>query len=714
MARSRKTSSPRLRRFARRLLVGSAALLALLVAGTFFLTPDCRDEGCPTLANVEEYAPPEPPHVYDHQGRLVGQLPGPQRLVVELEEIPELVKDGFVAVEDRRFRSHGGVDVLGIGRAALANLRSGEVEEGASTITMQLVRNVFEADVLEYNRWRRKLTEARMALALEDRLGKDRILELYLNQIYLGGGVWGVETAARHLFGKSVSEVTTAEAALLVGLAKNPEGYSPRRNPERAKERRSVILDVMVREGLLTPWEADEARDEPFQLNTTANARQAGAYYLAAVDRRVRDLYPDPRARRGLRIHTGYDPALQEAALRSLSDQIEAVERGDYGSYGHPVPGPDGLDEPRTGVSPYLQGMVVALDARNGEVRALVGGRSFAHSEFDRALQARRQPGSAFKPFVYATAFSRGMTLLRKLETGPVTVHQAGQEPWSPADAGDGEPMTPREAMARSSNTAAVRVGQWAGVERVAGTARSLGISTPLPSVPSLFLGSAEVVPAELVAAYAAFGNGGRRVTPHLITRIEDGDGEVLWTPEGVAPEPVLDPGVAYLTLDVLRSVVSDGTGWRVRDEGYHGLAAGKTGTTDGSRDAWFVGMTPGTVAGVWLGFDAPRTIVGDAGGGQLAAPVWGRMMARASRDPRGSGDALFGDRVGWRQPPGVVEVAVDSETGLLATNGCPGEQVVRGLYLEGTQPLSRCPRHDGNFLEDALRGLQKLITGGN
>ncbi|MGD2068274.1 MAG: transglycosylase domain-containing protein [Gemmatimonadota bacterium] len=703
--RKGRGKKPRSGRLARWAFAGAAGALLALVVATTLLTPDCADEGCPTLASVEAYRPPEPPRVYDRTGRLVGQLPGPRRLVVSLREVSPLVRNGFVAVEDRRFFHHDGVDVLGVLRALVRNARAGGVEEGASTITMQLVRNVFEADVHDYNRWRRKLTEARMALALEDRLSKDRILELYLNQIYLGDGVWGVETAARDFFGKPAAEVGPAEAALLVGLAKNPEGYNPRRHPERAVQRRNVVLDILEREGLLSPAEAEEARAAPLDLASPRRAGSAAVWYMAAVDRRLRELFPDPRERHGLRVHTGYDPPLQATAVQALGQQIAAIEAGTFGPWRHEAPGEGKLQPVRGRASPYLQGMVVALEPSTGEVLALVGGRDFGHSEYDRAFQARRQPGSAFKPLVYSVALQRGLSLSDPVATDPVVVRQAGGEPWSPRDAGDGEPLTVREALARSSNAAAVRVGRLAGLDRVISRARNLGITTPIPRYPSIFLGSAEVVPAELTAAYAAFGNGGLRVVPHLVTRIEDASGETVWEPENIDPEPAMDPAVAWLTLEALRGVIDGGTGWRARQDGYRGPAAGKTGTTDEGRDAWFVGLTPDLVAGVWLGFDAPRTIVPGGGGGALAAPVWGHLAA-AARAASGSGTPA------WSRPPGVVEATIDRSTGQLAGEHCPGELVVTEYFLEGTAPRERCPIHQGGLIDRIISGVKDLFGG--
>jgi len=674
----------------------------VLFFGGFLLlaTPRCGDGGCLTVGQLTAYQPPEPPRVHDRRGELIGQLPGERRLVVKLGEIPAIVRDGFVAVEDRRFWEHSGVDLRSFLRAGFRNLTSASVEEGASTITMQLVRNVF--DVRDYGRWRRKLVELRLGLAVEDLLSKEDILGLYLNQIYLGGGVYGVETAARSYFDKSASELSVPEAALVVGLAKNPEGYNPRNHPERAKARRAVVLDIFAREGLLTHTQAEAAKAAEIELAPEAT-REAGSYYFSAIDRRIRELFPDPLDRQGLRVHTGYDAALQEAAEEELAAQISAVEAGRYGRYRHPVPEKGEPLERTEGGSPFLQGMVVAMDSRTGTVRAVVGGRDFDHTEFDRALQARRQPGSAFKPLVWTAALEAGMPLAETVETTPMVFRMAGGREWRPQDdQSDGTPLTLRQALVVSSNLAAVRVGERAGVERVAALAKRLGISSEIPLYPSIFLGAADVVPVELVAAYAAFGNGGRRVTPHFITRIEDREGKVLWTPQDrVAPS--LDPGVAYLALSAMQDVVDHGTGWRVRQAGFAGLAAGKTGTTDGGKDVWFVGMTPELVAGVWLGFDEPRTILPGASGGQLAAPVWGRMMAAG-------GAGTWTVTPGWTRPANVEGATIDLETGYLATPYCPPHQVVEELFLQGTAPVDQCPTHQGDFFDKLWRGIARLI----
>jgi membrane carboxypeptidase/penicillin-binding protein len=351
--------------------------------------------------------------------------------------------------------------------------------------------------------------------------------------------------------------------------------------------------------------------------------------------------------------------------------------------------------------------MVLALDPFSGDVRALVGGRDFRHSQYDRALVARRQPGSAFKPVVYAAAIGAGLPVSHRIETSDIVIDEAGAGPWRPGDhvPDTVDHLSLRQALAVSSNAAAVRVGRWVGEQRVIDTARLLGVSTPIPPYPSIHLGSAEVIPAELVAAYAAFGNGGMRVRPRLITRVEDARGQVLWRAP-IHREQALDPGVAYLTLSLMEDVVDRGTGGAVRRVGFWGPAAGKTGTTNDGKDAWFVGLTPELVAGVWLGFDQPQRIVGGGGGGSLAAPVWGEAMKRYYAQRRVPPP--------WSPPATLLTASIDQQTGLLATRHCPPEDVRVEYYLPGTQPLDYCPLHPENGVERLLdrfwRGLRNVF----
>jgi penicillin-binding protein 1A len=676
--------------------VSLAVALVVGFLGARFITPSCEGEGCPNVEALKDYRPPEPPKIYDAGGNLAGQLSGPKRVVVSYDDIPAIVRDGYVAVEDRRFYKHGGVDFTGGLRALTRNLSAGGIAEGGSTITMQLARNVFGPEVLRWNRFRRKFFEFRLARRIEAQLDKEEILALYLNQIYLGDGVYGVETAAQHYFGKPVSEVSTREAALLIGLAKNPEGYNPRRNPVDAKDRIETVLDILVREGVVTAGAAEEARAERVRVTDTSGTPEWGknAYYLSAVRRELRQLYPNPVQREGLRVHTGLDPLAQAAAVDGLLSQIRSIEGGRWGRFRHETPG-DSL--PRMEYSPYLQGMVVAMDPSSGLVTTLVGGRDYDHSEFDRAFQALRQPGSAFKPIVYAAALADGLRLSERISTEPVRLAQVGTPDWEPGDHVSGTDMTVRDALVQSSNSATIRVGQRVGIGRVQQQAQRMGISTPIPSYPSVFLGAADVIPAELVASFAAFGNGGYTIQPHVITRIEDPDGNVVYQRHGSPGNRVLDPKVAFLMLDVMRDVVRRGTGYRVGSSGLSFPAAGKTGTTNDSKDVWFVGLTPSLVAGVWLGFDDPKTIVSGGSGGDLAAPVWARFMQVANRGRKAVNS--------WNPPPGVVEASVDARTGYAVNPECPPGEVRTEYFLQGSQPMSGCPYTDWNAYGDSLGG---------
>lgn len=659
--------------------------------------------GCPTIEEFSAYRPPEASRVYAADGSRIADLSHERRVVVELKEVPAGLSNGFVAVEDRRFWEHDGVDLKGVGRALWRNLTSLSLDEGFSTITMQLARNVFAHELPRSAKLRRKVCEIRLAGQIEAKYDKPEILRLYLNQVYMGGGVYGVEAAARAYFGRPASQLTIAESALLIGLVKNPEGYNPRKHMTRAIARRNVVLEVMAQEGVITGSDAESAKDAPITLAPPIEAAGPAPYFVAAVRQELRERFGADADERGLRVHTGLDPELQHVAHDALLAQIRRVEAGEYGRYRHAVPKGDALEPAAGAGSPYLQGMVLLMDTRTGLVRALVGGRDFSHSSYDRAFAARRQPGSAFKPIVYAAAIQHGLTTSTRVATTPVAL--AGTRvTWRPDDLVDDSvtSLVARDALARSSNYAAVRVGMGVGEHRVIGMARALGLTTSIPAYPSIFLGSAEVAPAEFVSAYATLANGGNRVRPTLIERVEDTRGNVLWRADRPA-ERAVDEGVAFLTVNMMQDVIDNGTGSAVRRAGFWHTAAGKTGTTNDARDVWFLGVTPDLAAGVWLGFDQPKTILSNATGGSLAAPVWTEVMK-----------AAYADRPApppWTPPPGVVTAAVDTETGKLAEPDCPREHVRIEYFLPGTQPLEYCPLHGGgSVLKRLLRGLQRVF----
>jgi penicillin-binding protein 1A len=681
----------------------STLLCGLLLGGCSRLP---RPEGCPSVDALRDYRPPEATRLYAMDGSLLADLSPERRVVVDLDEVPPTISNGFVAVEDRRFWTHNGIDPRGMFRALWVNVRTLSLREGSSTITMQLPRNIFPAELPRRDRWRRKACELRLAGEIEDALGKREVLKLYINQVYLGDGKYGVEEAARAYFGKSATRLSTAEAALLVGLVKNPEGYNPRRAPNRAIQRRNVVLEVLARENVITAADAERAKAEPLKLVPPPEASGPAPYYVAAVRRELRERFGDDADIRGLRVYTGLDPALQRAARDALVAQIRAVENGSLGRWRHARPESERLEPAEGSGSPFLQGAIVVLDTRTGEVRALVGGRDFTHSSYDRALLARRQPGSTFKPVVFAAAMQHGLAATDRIDTTPVAIDLAGTA-WRPDDLVPDTvtSLTVREAMALSSNNAAVRIGEWVGVNRVADMARTLGLSTPVPLYPSVFLGSAEVIPAEFAAAYATLGNGGYRVTPRVISRIEDARGNVLWRAPQTA-QHVLDPGVAYLATSLMEEVVDRGTGTAVRREGFWLPAAGKTGTTNDARDVWFVGMTPDLAAAVWFGFDQPKQIMPNAFGGNMAAPVWARTM-KAAYATRPAPQP-------WTPPSSLVSMPVDVRSGGAATEDCPPEDIRIEHFVPGTEPTEYCPVHytAPGVVDRLLRGL-RLRGGG-
>ena len=658
------------------------ALLALAIGGVVTLDvwlASCGFGGCPAPAEIRAFRPPEGGKIVDRNGLLIARLTVVRRVNVPLDRVPSYVREAFIAVEDRRFYEHDGLDWRGVFRAAVRNTAALGVREGFSTITMQVVRNTYLARYFSERSLRRKMMELRLARLLEASLTKDQILELYLNVIYLGNGVYGVEAASRDLFGKSVDRLTLAEGAMLAALPKGPSAYTPRNNPQRALARRNLVLAVMVREGYVARRRADEAARQPIIVaHDEWRPVQPNDSYAVDAVRAVVDSVLGHRDREELgnaTVYTSLDLRAQLAADRAVRRRATAIARESGGSYGA-----RGEAE--------VEGAMVALDPLTGDVRALVGGRHFERGSFNRALAAHRQPGSAFKPFVYAAALGTGMTPATMVDDEPVEVQQ-GRDVWSPSNFDDeylGR-VTLRRALERSANAATVRVSRAVGESRVAAVAHANGIASALPTVPALALGAAEVTPFELVAAYAPFANGGYRVRPRLVQRIENADGTPLWTNAAAPAVQVMDPRDAYQLTSMLRAVVDHGTGHTLRDLGVKGRVAGKTGTTNNGADVWFVGYTPSLVAGFWFGYDTPRTIGPDASGGRLAAPAWADFYLTGWREPAASASA-------WVPPAGMEARTIDAVTGELATEWCPTQQTE--YFKPGTSPTEPCREHEG------------------
>jgi penicillin-binding protein 1A len=652
----------------------------VLAAGGWTLT--CGFDGCPSTADIQTFRPSQGGRVLDRGGAPLGRLTYVRRVNVPLGRVPRHVRAAFIAVEDRRFFYHHGVDWRSAARALVRNVSRADVSEGFSTITMQVVRNAFVPRLAQQRTLRRKLIEIYLAYRLERSLTKQQILALYLNVIYLGNGAYGVEAASRDLFGKDVEQLTVAEGATLAALARGPSVYSPRRHPDRAVARRNLVLAVMAREHYLGDSLAARIRRLPLRLAPGEwRPREDRSFAIDPV-RAVVDSVLGDGQQGDLIVYTTLDARAQRAAERAVSRQADAIDR---------VATKRGRDT--------LQGSMVALDPRNGEIRALVGARRYVPGGFNRALVARRQPGSAFKPFVYAAALARGLTPAAVVMDTPVEI--AGRdEVWRPVNF-DGRyagPLTLRRALMRSANAATVRLGESVGERRVAALARRAGIRSPLRAVPALALGAGEVTPLELAAAYAPFANGGLGVTPSLVRRIEAGDGTVLWRAPPVKADRVLGPAEAFQLTSMLESVVDGGTGRVVRDLGVRGAVAGKTGTTNEGTDVWFVGYTPTVVAAVWFGYDAPKPIAPSASGGRLAAPAWAAFYL----------DGWFEhDPSDWSPPAGMVSRTIDAFNGDLANQWCPVTQ--REWFRSGTEPTHICTEHKAPFVERLAEFGRKL-----
>ena len=646
-------------------------LIIAIYAGDFWLG-SCGGDGCPSAADIRSFHPDEGGRVMDRAGNFMSRLAVVRRVNVPLSAVPVPVRQAFVATEDRRFYQHSGIDWRALARATVRNIRAGGVREGFSTITMQVVRNTFAVRKYRGRSFRQKLIEMRLSRLLETNLTKNQILELYLNVIYLGNGVYGVEAASRDLFGKSVSDLTVPEGAVLAALPKGPSAYTPRRSPRRALARRNLVLGLMAKEGYISSAQAESYSGVPLKVakNEWRPDMTGDSYAIDAV----RDVV-DSVLKSGsldvndLTVYTTLDTRAQNSADRAVRRQAAVIQQ---------------QSGERRGA--HVEGAMVALDPRTGDIRALVGGRRFERGSFDRALLAHRQPGSAFKPFVYATALAAGYTPSSEVDDEPISV-KIGRTTWSPKNYGGeyGGHVTFRRALMRSENAATVRVSQLVGIPAVIATAHRLGIQSDLPAVPSAALGALEVTPIELVTSYAPFANGGWRVTPRLVRRIQTADGTVLWSSDNQRLR-VMDPRDAYQLTSMLQGVVNYGTGNVIRDLGVTGLVAGKTGTTNDGTDVWFMGYTPTLVAGFWFGYDTPRPIAYNASGGTLAAPAWADFYSNGWDDPDPPN--------AWQAPAGMVSAVIDARTGYLATEWCP--VTLKEYYKPGTVPTTPCPVHAG------------------
>src|SRR5215469_8917531 len=679
------------------LLLAGAAFAIFLFYGTWAQTFDMK--------NVGEM--PERNTVYDVDGKIYSRLAGANRLKVSLSEVSPFFITAVLAREDARFYEHGGIDWKGILRALVHDLLSGSAREGASSITQQLARNSLP---LGGRTLSRKLLEAMVALRIERQFTKQQILELYVNRIYFGNGCYGVETASQAYFGKSAAKLNLPEAALLAGLIRSPNRFSPLKNPEGARIQRNAVLDRMVALKKLSLADAEAAKQAKIAPHPRRMPFVQENYAMDGVQRDLNLLLTqDQIDNGGLSIYTTLDPAVQVAAQDALETQLTKIEH--QSNFHHPIKATYHPPENGEGDSamPYLEGAVVVIDNASGGIRALVGGRDYAQSKFNRALApANRQVGSAFKPFVYAIAFSHGLLPGAAISDGPIQPGEIdGAGSWSPAnsDGTYGGVMPCSYGLVHSRNTMSVRVGQFAGLDAVQKVANDLGIAQKIPRGPASYIGSFESNLKDLTSAYTVFPNAGVRRQAYIIERIDDQQHKPIYLAAHITSQAV-DPGAAWMTSEVMEDVLTKGTAASARSLGFRLPAAGKTGTTNDYKDAWFVGYTSTLTCGVWVGFDQPSTIVTRGYGAALALPVWAQVMNKASRH-------YPAEQLQPKTP--IQRATVCSISNQLATTGCTAAGSAYDIDLPVDKiPTVACQVHGGSqwpFAQQEPNGPQKALN---
>ncbi len=749
-------------------LAALGILLAGLGAGGAYYAYRHFSRDLPRINTLQDYRPPVVTTVYADDGRKIAEFFKERRIVIPLSEMPDRLTRAFIAAEDSRFYSHKGVDIRSIIRAFIKNLEAGTVVQGGSTITQQVTKSFFLSPERSY---RRKIREAILAYRIDQAFTKDDILYLYLNQIYLGHGAYGVQAAAQNYFGKDVADLTLAECATLAGLPQAPSEYSPFRHPEKARARRKYVLDRMVEEAYITRRQAEKAVREKLAIHSRRNLYlEQVPFYTEYVRQYVMEKYgEDALYKGGLGIHTAVDIDMQRIARQEVMEGLRELDRRHYGYRGpekhlepeevegflaslaeeraeapleegrivrgvvteideregtaavhlgtgagilklssvrwHKKPGriragdvllvklksppaetarEEGAESPKPGPfrltieqTPGAESALICLEAGTGRVKAMVGGKDFRKSQFNRAVQSRRQPGSAFKPIIYAAALDKGFTPATEIIDNAVVYEGRGREGkvWKPKnyDRKFHGPILLRKALAKSRNLSTIKILNEIGVDYAVDYARKLGIASDLYPDLSLALGASAVTPLELVQAYAVFANLGEYVEPVFVTRIEDRFGKVLEEAD-IRSRPAIEKSTAYIMTSLLESVVQEGTGRRVRALGRP--TAGKTGTTNDLFDAWFVGYTPDYITGVWVGHDHLEPLGKGETGSRAASPIWLGFMERV----------LEGKPVkSFQVPKGVVFTRIDAETGLL-----PISETSRTIYecfKEGTVP---------------------------
>ena len=621
----------------------------------------------PNIQALKNYKPPTVTRLFSEDGEVIGEFFIEKREVVSLERVPHHLIQAFISGEDARFFQHKGLDYTAILRALFRNIFSGEIVQGGSTITQQVVKSLLLSPEKSFSR---KIREAILAFKIEKYLSKEEILFLYLNQIYLGHGAYGVGAAAENYFGKPIEELNLAESALLAGLPQAPSKYSPSAHPEQARRRQVYILNRMMEEGFIDRSELAKALQSPFRIRKENSLIEKTPYFVEHVRRYIEEKYgKEPLYRNGLQVYTTIDIDFQRVAQEAVESGLKEIEkRQKYAP----------SDTPST-----PEGALVCFDLETGYVKAMVGGRDFRKSQFNRATQARRQTGSAFKPIVYASALDKGYTPASVIMDSPI-VFEWGEKRWKPKNfEGRFSGLTTvRNALAHSINIVTVKIAQDIGIDYIKDYAQKLGISSPLQNDLSMALGSSSISLYELTKAYAVFANQGNLLRPIFIKKILDRDGNLLeenlplsYLRQPPDPNPIVSPQTAYLITYLMEGVVQNGTGWRAKALGRP--VAAKTGTTDQFLDAWFIGYTPELIAGVWVGFDEERSLGENETGSRAASPIWVAFMSTILKDRPAREFTV---------PEGIEFMKVDPRTGQLSTE----KEATLECFKEGTGPTQR------------------------
>jgi len=614
--------------------------------------------------------------VFDNQRRFVGRILPENRYWVSIDRIPVFLQKAVVAVEDARFYQHGGIDMRGIARALVKDVVKGRLAEGGSTITQQLIKNRYLSGAKTFER---KIDEARMAIEFENKYTKQQILEMYFNEIYYGNGAWGIAQAARLYFDKDPADLTDAECAMLAGVQKNPARYNPLGKSVHVTGRRDIVLNRMVDLNMISPQQRKTLRAHPPAVVKTGQAPQ----YLAHIRSKLIERYgAEIIEQGGLEVTAALDLKLQKQAEQMLREGVKRI-------------------------SPDLQGALICLDPATGDVLAAVGGVDVTQSGYNRAFSAKRQPGSAIKPMIYAAALEKGVTAGSIWDDTPATYNKGNGEIWKPMNYGKeqyGE-LSLRRALAYSNNVITIKLLENIGVPYFVDFAGKMGLPQRAQNGLSLALGTDEVTLNDLVVAYAPLAVGGMRPAARTIIRIYDSKRRT-WTENPPVVTPVLSPAAAFVTTQMLKDVMTYGTAKSLNKFSQKRPAAGKTGTTDDYRDAWFIGYTPQVITGVWVGHDKPRPGSKGFTGGAVAAPIWEKFMRKA---------VAAKPVVDFQRPDTTVSVAIDPETGLLATTDCPVQR--HEFYINGTEPTEYCTKHGGGSdppLSPLLPDADDLDTIGN